>query len=328
MMDDTALSQFSAPGQIKVTLLLSGGQQYTLFLKREEPLLKDLMSAVVNRAQPQTTAKLFQIPIDSGYASLCVASTDIIGVVTQPPLLLQTATPGSTAVSTVETPLPTTSLMQSPSQSELMQSELMQSDLMRSDVFPSSYVQLHNFLSGAEHAKLLQYVDKRESGFVPTQTSTGEENYRKSWILYDFPEFSRLVQSHIREQLPQVLDQLNLPQFSPSEIEVQLTAHNDGNYYKIHNDNGSPDTATRLLTYVYYFYREPKPFDGGELLIYDSQVENGFYVQADSYQTVDPINNSVVFFLSRYLHEVLPIRCPSQQFADSRFTINGWIRQG
>ncbi|MEO0542054.1 MAG: proline hydroxylase, partial [Cyanobacteria bacterium P01_A01_bin.105] len=235
-MMDTALSQFSAPDQIKVTLLLSGGQQYTLFLKREEPLLKDLMSAVVNRAQPQGAAKLFQIPIDSGYASLCVASPDIIGVVTQPPLLLKATTPTGTSVSTVETPLPTTSLMQS-------------------EVLPSSYVQLHNFLSEADHARLLTYVQTRESGFVPTQTSTGEENYRKSWILYDFPEFSGLVQSRIREQLPNVLDQLNLPQFMPSDIEVQLTAHNDGNYYKVHNDNGSADTATRLLTYVYYFYQ-------------------------------------------------------------------------
>jgi len=39
-MMDTALSPFSAPNQIKVTLLLSGGQQYTLFLKREDPSSK------------------------------------------------------------------------------------------------------------------------------------------------------------------------------------------------------------------------------------------------------------------------------------------------
>jgi len=277
------------------------------------------MAAVVSRVQTPATPKLFQIPLDSGYASLCIASPDVIGVVTQPPLLLQATAPGSTSVSTVETPLPTTSLTPSDTASASFSSV---------GVFPSSYVQLPHFLSKAEYAQLLDYVDHRESGFVPTQTSTGEENYRKSWILYDFPEFSSLVQSRIREQLPQVLDQLNLPQFDPSDIEVQLTAHNDGNYYKVHNDNGSADTATRLLTYVYYFYREPKPFDGGELLIYDSRVENGFYVQAESYQTVEPINNSVVFFLSRYLHEVLPIRCPSQQFADSRFTVNGWIRRG
>ncbi|MEM6352596.1 MAG: 2OG-Fe(II) oxygenase [Cyanobacteria bacterium P01_D01_bin.14] len=308
-MTDAAISQFSAPNQVKVTLLLSGGQQYTLFLKRDEPLLKDLMSAVVNRTQPQQSTKLFQIPIDGGYASLCITSADVIGVITQPPLLLQPATHHTTSVDSVETPLPTTSLMQS-------------------EVFPSNFAQLPNFLSEEDHRRLLQYVAKREVGFVPTQTSTGEENYRKSSILYDFPEFSSLIQQRIQAQLPTVLDTLDLPQFIPSEIEVQLTAHNDGNYYKVHNDNGSADTATRLLTYVYYFYREPKPFEGGELRIYDSCIENGFYVQADTYKTVEPVNNSIVFFLSRYLHEVLPISCPSREFVNSRFTVNGWIRQG
>jgi Rps23 Pro-64 3,4-dihydroxylase Tpa1-like proline 4-hydroxylase len=26
------------------------------------------------------------------------------------------------------------------------------------------------------------------------------------------------------------------------------------------------------------------------------------------------------------MHEVLPIKCDSKQFQDSRFTINGWLR--
>ncbi|MEP0760961.1 2OG-Fe(II) oxygenase [Trichocoleus sp. DQ-A2] len=146
-------------------------------------------------------------------------------------------------------------------------------------------------------------------------------------VLYYFPEFSELVVNRIKAILPNVFRKLGIPSFKVSDIESQLTSHNDGNYFKIHNDNGSPETITRELTYVYYFYREPKPFSGGELLIYDSKVENNFYVQSDSFKTVEPKNNSIVFFLSRYLHEVLPVVCPSKAFADSRFTINGWVRR-
>lgn len=127
--------------------------------------------------------------------------------------------------------------------------------------------------------------------------------------------------------LPDVISKLEIPPFTISQIESQLTAHNDGNYYKLHNDNGSLETATRELSYVYYFYREPKPFSGGELRIYDSRIENNFYVAAKSSKTVEPRNNSIMFFLSRYLHEVLPVSCPSKAFADSRFTINGWVRR-
>jgi hypothetical protein len=44
-----------------------------------------------------------------------------------------------------------------------------------------------------------------------------------------------------------VLRKLNIPSFPLGEIEAQLTMHNDNNFYKLHNDSGSPDTATRFL---------------------------------------------------------------------------------
>jgi Rps23 Pro-64 3,4-dihydroxylase Tpa1-like proline 4-hydroxylase len=188
-------------------------------------------------------------------------------------------------------------------------------------------VQIDNFLTVEEHQRLVNYVFQHESAFVPTSTSTGDLDYRRSMILHSFPEFSQLVVNRIQAILPDVFRKLNLSSFPIAEIEAQLTSHNDGNYYKIHNDNGSPDTATREFTYVYYFYQQPKSFSGGELLIYDSKIENNFYVKADSYKRVEPRNNSIVFFLSRYLHEVLPVSCPSKAFADSRFTINGWVRR-
>lgn len=194
------------------------------------------------------------------------------------------------------------------------------------DVLSSQYIQINNFLSLEERNHLLDYILQQESAFVSTSTSSNHLDYRRSMVLHSFPEFSELILNRIEAIIPDVVSKLGLPPFSVSQIETQLTAHNDGNYYRIHNDNGSPETANRELTYVYYFYREPKPFSGGELLIYDSKIENNFYVAAKSFKTVEPRNNSIVFFLSRYLHEVLPVNCPSKAFADSRFTINGWVR--
>lgn len=191
----------------------------------------------------------------------------------------------------------------------------------------SQVLQLDNFLTAEENSQLLRYTLEREAVFVPSNTATNAIAYRRSSVLHDFPEFSRLIRERIQVALPHILKQLGIPAFAITQIEAQLTAHGDGNYYKIHNDNGSPEAATRELTYVYYFCREPKPFSGGELRIYDSRIEQGRYTQADSFQTIDPRNNSIVFFLSRYMHEVLPTHCPSKSFADSRFTINGWLRR-
>lgn len=281
---------------VRVTILLMGGHQYTLYLKSDSPLLHSLMKAIADRVHTQAAdfPYLFQIPVEEGRAVVCFPSDRIVALQTEPPVYWQ-------PIQEAKPPVP--------------------------DELASKYVQIDNFLTVEEHKRLLDYVFQRELAFVPTSTSTGDADYRRSMILYSFPEFSNLIVNRIQAIIPDVLRELRISPFPVADIEVQLTAHNNGNYYKVHNDNGSPDTATREFTYVYYFYREPKPFSGGELLIYDSKIENNFYVKADSFQTVEPHNNSIVFFLSRYLHEVLPVRCPSKAFADSRFTINGWIRR-
>jgi SM-20-related protein len=271
---------------VELTLLLSGGQQYTLSVSTDAPLLRELFEAIAD-ADSQAD-KLFQIPIQKDRALLTFRGDRLIALITEPPILIETSEP---------------------------------------DPLISDYVQIDQFLSPSDHQQLINFVLQQESNFVSTSTSTGEVDYRKSSVLYAFPKFSQLISQQIHAVLPKVLTQLELPLFEIAEVEAQLTAHNDGNYYKVHNDNGSTATATRELTYVYYFNRQPKAFSGGELRIYDTVIKNNQYTQALTHHTVEPRDNSIVFFLSRYMHEVLPIRCPARSFADSRFTINGWIRR-
>ncbi|GAP97036.1 2OG-Fe(II) oxygenase [Leptolyngbya sp. NIES-2104] len=192
---------------------------------------------------------------------------------------------------------------------------------------PAQFVQIQNVLSSRDQLNLLNYVLDRENHFVSTSTSTGEIDYRQSTILYYSEEYEHWIIDKVRSFLPKLLEEWQIVPFSISQIEAQLTAHNDGNYYRIHNDNGSEDAADRTISYVYYFNREPKNYSGGALRIYDLNIENGLYLQAESYQEIQPLNNSIVFFPSHFLHEVLPVICPSRHFADSRFTLNGWIRR-
>ncbi|MFM9266712.1 2OG-Fe(II) oxygenase [Tychonema sp. BBK16] len=293
------------PQDVKVKILLTGGHQCTVTLKSDTPLLHSLVKTLVDRTQQNPGfSTLFQIPIDEGRSAFCFPGEHLVGLVTEPPIYLP-----QLQSQQLEIPL------------EIPVSEPVNEELI------SRYAQIDNFLTVAEKNKLMKYVLAKESAFVTTSTSTNADDYRRSMVLHSFPEFSELMINRIKAILPDVLRKLNLPSFSMGNIETQLTMHNDNNYYKLHNDSGSPETATRFFTYVYYFNREPKAFWGGELQIYDSKIENNFYVAADSFKTVEPRNNSIVFFLSRYMHEVLPVSCPSKAFADSRFTINGWVRR-
>ncbi|MBE9175396.1 2OG-Fe(II) oxygenase [Synechocystis salina LEGE 06155] len=194
---------------------------------------------------------------------------------------------------------------------------------------PANYVEVKDFLSPEENERFIREAINRRPQYMESNTTTKANQYRQSYVLFSkkIPALSDLIRERIKQKLPELLDQLNFSPFEIAEIEVQLTAHNDGCYYRIHNDAGSKKTASRQITYVYYFYQEPKAFSGGELKLYDTELQNSSIITHANFQTITPTNNCIIFFNSRCRHEVMPVVCPSREFAHSRFTINGWIRR-
>ena|SRR5688572_13323175 len=142
--------------------------------------------------------------------------------------------------------------------------------------------------------------------------------WRKSKVMYDseFSFFKQTLERTIRNRLDEIHIRLQMDKFEIDFFEVQLTSHNDGEYFKWHKDNSTPETSNRLITFVYYFHAIPKPFRGGELVIYDGDVQH----------VIEPENDSVVIFDSGLKHEVKTIVCPGKMFKNGRFTLNGWIR--
>ena len=199
----------------------------------------------------------------------------------------------------------------------------------QSQLFPATYLQIDNFLPEEEYQQVLNTAFNKQSKFQDSRTVTNTENYRQSLILAgkEFSEVYYLVKSKLLEKFPSLINQLKHPEFSVSHVEMQMTAHNDGAFYKVHTDAGSEKTKTRELTYVYYFYQEPKQFSGGELKIYDTEMQGKKFIQKENSKVIEPRNNSIVFFNSRCKHEVLPISCSSNEFKASRFTLNGWLRR-
>lgn len=198
-----------------------------------------------------------------------------------------------------------------------------------SQFLPGRFVRIENFLSPAENREILELAIANRGQFVASTTTGDVANYRESSILHatHFPDYYQFFKGRILHALPTVLSKLNHPPFPVDQVQMQLTAHHDGGYYKIHNDASSAKTKTRTITYVYYFHRYPKTFSGGELQLYDTEWRNGSASAGERSTIIEPRNNSIVFFNSRCQHQVMPIRCPSGQFEDGRFTLNGWLRR-
>ncbi len=190
---------------------------------------------------------------------------------------------------------------------------------------------LEEFLVHEELTALLEYTLAHENYFSTSQVlSSAEainsvsEEHRRSRVLADPGHHRDILVARIQSYLPRILEALHLPIFSISRIEAQITASNDGDFFKAHTDNGHSSIDTRLLTFVYFFYREPRAFTGGELRIYNP-TENVIHSQGS--KTITPRQNLLVLFPSSLVHEILPVQCSSRKFADSRFTLNGWFRR-
>jgi SM-20-related protein len=204
----------------------------------------------------------------------------------------------------------------------------------RPAALPAQCMVLDEFLAPQELAELMRFTLEHESDFSASEVISpsadgGVVNYehRRSRVLMDLAQHQDVMLERIKAVLPQVLDRLGMEEFSIAGVEAQVTASNDGDFFHFHSDNGSDRVASRHLTFVYFFHREPRQFEGGELWIHDAHLEDGNYVSEGSYQTIVPQQNQIVFFPCELLHEITPVDCSSQLFADSRFTLNGWLRR-
>ena len=304
--------------EVKVKLLLAGGQSVALVVPPEHPVLAQLLAAVA-AADADLGAgiapSVFQIPMEGGRASLAFAAQQLVGVITDPAVLIHGDKPSEADVAV---PVPSAAVAAAAAASVAQG---------HSEVVRHPVVQMESFLTGSELAWLMDLVFQSEASFAPARVSDDKDDYRQA-LMWVAPEpLKQLFVRKISALMPEVMPQLRVGRFAVGAIDCQVTASGDGAYFKVHTDAGINETYKRQYTYVYYFHREPKGFSGGELRIYDDVIRNGKLVATDSYQLVEPRHNTMVFFQAAVMHEVMPVRVQSRQFRDARFTVNGWIER-
>lgn len=299
----------TSAGRIWVTLLLDGGQRESLSVAVEDPLLDQLCGVL--RGDPAAPA-LIELMLREGTALLTIPKQRLIGVLTEPPIPLSLpAQRHAPAAAAAPAPTPGPVVIASPP--DLPQG------LSRTQA-----AQIGKVLTPDQHAQLLQFATDNEALFNASGTVAGGPGYRQSRVCHRFAPFDQLIGARVRALLPKVCASLNLP-LPTGGIDIQLTAHQHGDYYKLHNDNSGEVLAHRAISFVYYFHRSPKAFTGGQLRLHDRDVQGNRLQAAGTWKDIEPLDNTLVFFNASELHEVLPVVSDSRDFADSRFTVNGWV---
>ena len=89
---------------------------------------------------------------------------------------------------------------------------------------------IENFLSSEENQSILDYAIANQKNFKPSCVTTEESNYRKSQVLYDFPQSENFL-SRLRYFIPTVAESLWLGIADFDKIECQLTVHTEGDFF-------------------------------------------------------------------------------------------------
>ena len=197
------------------------------------------------------------------------------------------------------------------------------------------FVRCTSFLRPAEQEKLRVALGAGLAEFKPATVSSGfnegclRPEYRTALTAKRDREreIRRLFMPKLRAVLPDVASRLGVSSLDDGHVEVAFTATLAGGFYRVHRDNSDAlehPNNTRVISYAYYFHRQPKPFTGGELLLYDTCLETKRF-RRGTFSRIDPMHNTLVLFPSCYYHEILPVHGESDRFEDARFTVNGWI---
>ena len=196
-------------------------------------------------------------------------------------------------------------------------------------ISPARFIVFDDFLP--EHAlkRLTRIAAQRERDFRPSgvlhgvsQTPAFLASHRRSRVLSDLGDLRPVVLRRLLAVLPAVLTRLWMPAFPVSAVDIQVTATNDGEFFRPHTDSAPGIVERRTVSFTCFFHTEPARFTGGELRLYSRIGANPVMARP---HTIIPKRNRVVFFPSDVLHEIATVSCPTRQFCDSRFNVNGWI---
>jgi Rps23 Pro-64 3,4-dihydroxylase Tpa1-like proline 4-hydroxylase len=169
-----------------------------------------------------------------------------------------------------------------------------------------------------DHALAHQAQFRRARIDVRDRAGQHDDTVRVSAVLADLGALGPALEAQLRALVPRLVATLRAQPFELARVEMELAAHGDGAFFTRHVDNDRFSNQ-RMLSVLYYVNRRPKRFSGGALRLH--ALAGGRFVD------VEPQHDLLVAFPAWAPHEVLPVACPSGDFADQRFALNVWLHR-
>lgn len=207
-----------------------------------------------------------------------------------------------------------------------------EADQSPGDARPAPFLYREDFLSSSQLADLWRVVETRQRDLRPSlvvnagKTDCLVPEYRDSLRMNGEADAGPILLPWVRDliQTHDLVRRFATRPLSLDQVEVEIASHGDGQFFQAHRDSGGR-LGYRAMTFVFYFFRLPKPFEGGDLLLHDQPADADFPL-ANKATRLIPRNNTLVIFPSDRWHQVLPVRGGGPSPLDGRWTVHGWFR--
>ena len=192
-------------------------------------------------------------------------------------------------------------------------------------VWPVPFVRVRNFLPPDEHWALLTLLlAGREHFGNPGAVGPGYtvDSVRRALAANDriVDEVRLGFEPRLRRLVANALPRLGMVGLGEHRFKVQVSAYPAGGFFTPHSDERKVMgiQEERPINCLYYLHRWPKPFSGGDLLLHDGEVAN-------THTRIEPLDNSIVLFPSRCVHEVTLMEGDPDDFGAGRFSVNSYV---
>ena len=190
---------------------------------------------------------------------------------------------------------------------------------------PVPFVYQTDFLPPRRCAALLTFAQANRERFTPGAVGASRRvnpAVRKALVeqKVTVTEVRPWFETRLRKAFSQALPRMGMCEPGRYRVEMSMSAHRGGDFFVKHIDNNTHTTRARMVSFAYYFHREPRRFSGGELLLHDSDSD------ACAFTRIEPLGNSIVFFPSWCTHQITRIENDLDDFDGARFAIHGWLR--
>ncbi|WP_189095662.1 2OG-Fe(II) oxygenase [Streptomyces kronopolitis] len=195
---------------------------------------------------------------------------------------------------------------------------------------PVTVCRITNFLGEQTSAAVLRRAMAAADGLMPPSTIGPDRQVNRDiWRSRSGHDFAVPELLSCIDEVQEAVEHTLGVSCQGTEPTYGLISYNDGDFYAPHQDSTPEFHPERMLKFVYFVHRTPRPFTGGELRVFDIALplhtEGSVSWEDRTWRDWEPEHDSIVFFRPSAWHEVRKVSCPTKQPEDSRFAINGWL---